>query len=314
VTANSRSTARAIRASEPTAASTGPATVARRPRAAAVAPAIDETPAEVIAKAGPTVKRSVKAGAGGPAAKRPRAAKPAGRPATKAASKPAARGAATRRPGVRELAAQTTRENILRAAIKVFARQGFEGGRIEQISKAAKSYDRMIYYYFGSKEALFIAVIEETYRRFNEAESRLELDLAQPVESLEAIIRFIWSYYYRNPEFITLLNSENLHRGRHISKSRRAGEYSSPAISLLDEVLRSGAQSGAFRENVRARDIYLMIAALGYFYLSNRHTLSAFLGEQLEDPAALAYWESFIIDSVLRVVAPATGQPQANGD
>jgi AcrR family transcriptional regulator len=249
---------------------------------------------------------------------KPAKAKPAGATAPgrtrKAAAAPPVRTPSARRPGVRELAAQTTRENILRAAIKVFARQGFEGGRIEQISKAAKSYDRMIYYYFGSKEALFIEVIEETYRRFNEAESRLELDLERPVESLEAIIRFIWSYYYRNPEFITLLNSENLHRGRHISKSRRAGEYSSPAISLLDDVLRSGARSGAFREDLRARDVYLMIAALGYFYLSNRYTLSAFLGEQLEAPGSLAHWESFIIDSVLRVASPSPGPAPTHGD
>ena len=79
-------------------------------------------------------------------------------------------------PGVRELAAQATRDSILQAATKVFAKHGFDGGRVEQISKAAKSYDRMIYYYFGSKEGLFIAVLEEIYRRFNEAESALELD------------------------------------------------------------------------------------------------------------------------------------------
>jgi TetR/AcrR family transcriptional regulator, upper aerobic nicotinate degradation pathway regulator len=214
------------------------------------------------------------------------------------------RAAATRRPGVRELAAQTTRENILKAAIKVFARDGFSGGRIEKISRTAKSYDRMIYYYFGSKEGLFIAVIEEIYRRFNEAESELELDLEHPVEALRSLIRFIWAYYNRHPEFITLLNSENLHRGRHISKTRRAGEYSSPAISVLDRVLQSGAQRGVFRRELRARDIYLLIASLGYFYLSNRYTLSAFLGENLESPQSLAYWEAFILDSVVRVVSP----------
>ena len=208
-----------------------------------------------------------------------------------------------RRPGVRELAAQATRDSILKAATKVFAKHGFDGGRVEQISKAAKSYDRMIYYYFGSKEELFIAVLEETYRRFNEAESQLVLDADEPVESLQAVIRFMWGYYQRNPEFITLLNTENLHRGRHIAKSLRAREYSSAAIEVLGQVLRNGAAQGVFRDDVIARDVYLTIAAMGYFYLSNRYTLSAFLGEELESDAAMTHWAQVIIDTVLSAVA-----------
>ena len=208
-----------------------------------------------------------------------------------------------RRPGVRELAAQATRESILRAATRVFAKHGFAGGRIEQISTTAKSCDRMIYYYFGSKEGLFVAVLEEMYRRFNEAEARLALDADDPVEALKSVIRFMWGYYQKNPEFITLLNTENLHRGKHIAKSLRAREYSSQAVAVLDGVLRSGARQGLFRGDVTARDIYLMIAAMGYFYLSNRFTLSAFLGEELETTAALAHWETFLIDAVMRTVA-----------
>jgi len=210
-----------------------------------------------------------------------------------------------RKPGVRALAAQATRDSILRAATKVFAKHGYAGGRVEQISKAAKSYDRMIYYYFGSKEGLFIAVLEEMYRRFNEAESKLVLGAAAPAEALQAVIRFMWGYYQKNPEFITLLNTENLHRGKHISKSLRASEYSSQAVSVLGEVLTRGAQQNLFRSDVSARDVYLMIAALAYFYLSNRFTLSAFLGEEMETPAALAHWEAFLVDAVLRTVAVA---------
>jgi len=221
--------------------------------------------------------------------------------ATQAARKPAATSAG-RKPGVRELAAQATRDAILRAATKVFAKHGFAGGRIEQISKAAKSYDRMIYYYFGSKEGLFIAVLEDTYRRFNDAESALALDVSRPAEALETVIRFVWVYYQKNPEFITLLNTENLHRGKHIGKSLRAREYSSPAISITGRVLESGVAQGVFRADVSARDVYLMIAAMGYFYLSNRFTLSAFLGEALESPAAMAHWEAFLIDAVRRTV------------
>ena len=219
---------------------------------------------------------------------------------------------AQRPPGVRDLAAQASREAILAAATQVFAQHGFAGGRIEQISKTAGSYDRMIYYYFGSKEGLFIAVIEDAYRRFNEAEQALALDVAQPLQALDGLIRFVWRYYQQNPEFITLLNTENLLRGQHIAKSERAREYSSPVINITDSVLRSGSALGLFRPDLSARDVYLMIASMAYFYLSNRYTLSSFLDENLEAPAALAHWEGFVIDAVRRTVgvglpAPAAG-------
>jgi hypothetical protein len=156
-------------------------------------------------------------------------------------------------------------------------------------------------------------VLEEIYRRFNEAESGLDLSLEKPVESLGAIIRFAFSYYEKNPEFISLLNSENLHRGKHIGKSLRAREYSSPAIGTIDQLLRSGVSRGLFRPDVSARDLYLLIAAAGYFFQSNRYTLSSFLGENLEAPAALADWETFVKDMVLRgisVNAPAVASPR----
>jgi len=243
------------------------------------------------------------------------ARKTAPKPARKAAAKAPARAGrvASARPlGVRELAAQATREAILKAATKVFARHGFAGGRIEQISKAAKSYDRMIYYYFGSKEGLFIAVIEDTYRRFNEAEQGLALDTTQPLAALDAMIRFVWTYYQKNPEFITLLNSENLLRGKHIGKSAKAREYSSPAIAITDRVLQAGVAQGLFRPDLNARDAYLMIASMAYFYLSNRFTLSSFLGENLEAPEALAHWEAFVIDAVRRTVCLSPTERASN--
>lgn len=213
-----------------------------------------------------------------------------------------ARLASAKRTGVREQAAQTTRDNILRAATKVFARYGYDGGSVEKISQSAKSFDRMIYYYFGSKEGLFIEVLEDMYRRMNDAELELDLDLEQPVESLKEVIRFVVTYYSKNPEFITLLNTENLHRGKHISKSMRAREYSSPAIAIIRQLLESGVNKNVFRSDVSARNVYLLIAATGYFYISNRHTLSAFLGEDLQTPEAMAEWQAFITSTVLRTV------------
>ena len=214
----------------------------------------------------------------------------------------AARLASAKRPGVREQAAQATRDNILRAATKVFARYGYDGGSVEKISRAAKSFDRMIYYYFGSKEGLFVEVLEDIYRRMNDAELALDLDIDEPVDSLKEVIRFVVTYYSKHPEFITLLNTENLHRGKHISKSARAGEYSSPAIAIIRQLLESGVGKGVFRADVSARNVYLLIAATGYFYISNRHTLSVFLGEDLRTPEAMAEWQAFITSTVLRTV------------
>jgi AcrR family transcriptional regulator len=212
---------------------------------------------------------------------------------------------AERRPGVRERAAQATRDSILRAATKVFARYGYDGATVKRISKSAKSYDRMIYYYFGNKEGLFIAVIEDTYRRFNEAEEALDLDPEQPMEAMKEVIRFIVRYYRDNPEFVTLLNSENLHRGKHVGKSPRTRDYSLPAIGIIGALLRSGVSRGLFRADLSARDLYLLVAAAGYFYQSNRYTLSAFLGENLETPEAIMHWESFVQNAVLRIISPA---------
>ena len=196
----------------------------------------------------------------------------------------------------------TTRTNILNAATKVFARYGYDGGSVQKISKAAKSVDRMIYYYFGSKEGLFIEVLENAYRRMNEAELKLKLDTTQPVKGLNEVIGFVLAYYRKNPEFLTLLNTENLQRGKHIAKSQRAREYSSPAISIVRELLQNGAEQGHFRKDISARNVYLLILATAYFYMSNRYTLSAFLGENLQTPEAIEAWQSFISSTVMRSI------------
>nr|WP_145544904.1 TetR family transcriptional regulator [Variovorax boronicumulans] len=223
-----------------------------------------------------------------------------------------------RKPGVREQAVIASRANLLRAATRIFAKHGFAGGRVGQISKAAKSYDRMIYYYFGSKEGLYIAVIEDIYRRMNEAEEALALDEHQPVESLKTVVRFVCGYYRKHPEFVTLLNNENLLQGRHIAKMQSAQQYSSPAISVLQLLLAAGSAQGVFRDDIAVQDVYMMIAALGYFPQSNRFTLSEFLGQRIDDPAASARWEAFVVDAVLRTVmrepVPHNESPSPHGE
>ena len=204
--------------------------------------------------------------------------------------------------GVRDASAQETRGSILRAATKVFARYGYDGGSVGKISTLAKSHDRMIYYYFGSKEGLFVAVLEDLYRRMDVMEMKAAPDPSKPVEALAALIRFKLHYYWNNPDFLALLNSENLQRGKHLVKLERKGEYSALALQNIQKILAGGVEQGLFRADIRARDLFLLIASTAYFYAANRYTLSTFLGEDLGAEEALRHWEAFVADSVLQVV------------
>ena len=162
----------------------------------------------------------------------------------------------------------------------------------------------MIYYYFGSKEKLFVTVLETIYAELDEAEKALSLDPGRPLEALAALVRFTWQYYLEHPEFVTILISENLHRGRYARLSPNLVTLSANALSILADILSHGQRAGLFRADLEARDVYIMIASLGYFYNSNRYTLSAFLGEDLMAPERLAHWEPFMVSAVLRAVAP----------
>lgn len=199
----------------------------------------------------------------------------------------------------RSRSAKTTRENILRAAKKIFSKDGYDGARVEKISKAAKSYDSLIYYYFGSKEKLFVEVLEGAYKDMFEAEKNLELDHDDPVGSLRKIIEFPFRYYLANPEIITLLGTENLQKGKHIAKSRTADQYALPFIGILEDVVRKGVELGHFREGVDCRKLYMAMTALGYFYVSNRYTFSAFLNTDLMDTERIEAWAAYISDLLL---------------
>jgi AcrR family transcriptional regulator len=198
-----------------------------------------------------------------------------------------------------------TRENILRAAVEVFAKDGFAGARVEKISRAARSTDRMIYYYFGSKDRLYVAVLEIIYKQLGDAEAALDLSGLQPDDALRAIIRFTWSHYLEHPEMLALLNNENLQQGKHVSRSKGVKDLSFPLVSILSDVLARGVKQRLFRADVEARDLYIAMCGIGYFYLSNRFTLSAFLGTNLMSSAALDHWPEVIETIVLRYVARA---------
>jgi len=191
---------------------------------------------------------------------------------------------------------------ILASARDEFAARGLAGARMDSIAERAGLNKRLIYYYFGSKDDLFLAVLERVYADIRAAEQRLHLDEIEPVEAIRQLVSFTWHYYLEHPEFITLLNSENLHCASHLKRSERIQEMNSPLVQLLDTVLERGKKDNLFRAGVDPVQLYISIASLCYFYLSNNHTLSAIFGRDLRAPKAMAQRLSHMTDLVLGYV------------
>ena len=204
-----------------------------------------------------------------------------------------------------------TRARILRAARAEFMRHGYSGARVERISRTGRSSDRMIYYYFGSKKALYLAVLEAVYDELGEAESALAIDAGEPLEALVALIAFTWNYYLAHPEFVALLSNENLQRGRHVAKSAKVKQLSRPVLGILETILAEGTRQKVFRPDLDVKKVYLTLAALGYFYLSNRYTLSSFLGTDLMRADEREAWLAEITRVMIASVSAPVSAPGA---
>jgi AcrR family transcriptional regulator len=181
----------------------------------------------------------------------------------------------------RQRDADRSQNTILAAARDEFAEHGLGGARMDRIAERAGLNKRLIYYYFEDKDRLFQAVLEQAYLQIREEERKLNLLGLKPAEALRRLVEFTWNYYLAHPEFLSLLNSENLQAARHLQVSDRAREMNSPLIATLGEILERGRKEGSFRGGVDPLQLYVSIAGLSYFYLSNHHTLSAIFGRDL---------------------------------
>jgi AcrR family transcriptional regulator len=177
--------------------------------------------------------------------------------------------------------ADRTQQEILRAAMTEFAGHGYGGARIEAIAERAGVNKKLIYYYFEGKDELFLAVLEQTYADIRAAERALHLEASAPLRAIESLVEFTWKHYLGHPEFLALLNSENMHRAGHLKRSRRIRQMNSPLIEVLAQVLARGERSGELRRGIDPMQLYISIAGLAYFYLSNKHTLGAIFGRDL---------------------------------
>lgn len=199
---------------------------------------------------------------------------------------------------------ERTREHILEAALAEFATKGFGGARIDEIAARAGANKRMIYHYFGNKEDLFLAVLERTYQTIRRSEEALSLKDLDPDAGMRKLINFTWRHFILHPEFVNLLNSENLHRARHLKRSKRIREMHSPLIEMIGDLLRRGHAAGVFRGGVDPVQLYISIAALGYFYHSNIHTLSTVFGRNLASDAALKARHDHIAGVIMGYLRP----------
>jgi AcrR family transcriptional regulator len=195
--------------------------------------------------------------------------------------------------------ADRSQKHILDAALAEFAELGLGGARMDRIADRAGVNKRLIYYYFESKESLFLAVLERAYEGIRSEEQQLNLTQVEPTEAIRRLIAFTWNYYLEHPEFLTLLNSENLHRARHLKRSTKVPAMHSPLVQTLADVLERGHKGSVFRAGVDPVQLYISIAGLSYFYLGNNHTLSTIFNRPLLGPKARVERLSHMTDLVL---------------
>lgn len=207
------------------------------------------------------------------------------------------RGGASRDP-------EGTKAAILAAATREFTEKGFGSARIDAIAAHAKINKRMLYHYYGGKEALYVAVLEESYAAIRRAEAKLDLAHRDPEEGLRELVQFTFRYFIDHPEFLSLLGTENLLKAKFLKRSERILAINSPLIDELRGVLVRGAEKGVFRADLDALDVYLTMAALGFFYLSNRWTLSTVFRRDLVAKGEIERWGDHIADVVLSSVRP----------
>jgi len=195
-----------------------------------------------------------------------------------------------------------TREAILAAAQHEFAGKGLSGGRVDEIARRARANKRMIYHYFGNKDGLYLAALERVYEDLRGTERTLDLGHLAPEAAIRRLVEFTFDYSRTHPELISLINNENLHRARYLRKSKKVRELHSPFVKLIDGILRRGVAAGVFRPGLDPVDLYITIAAVGYFYLSNNRTLSVIFGRELGTDAACRKRKKHNVDVILNAI------------
>jgi AcrR family transcriptional regulator len=192
---------------------------------------------------------------------------------------------------------------ILAVATKEFADKGLSGARIDAIADATHTSKRMIYYYYGSKEGLYLAVLEDAYRRIRATEADLHLADLAPQEALKALVGFTFDHHHSNQDFIRLVMSENIQRGEYLAQSQLIQELNASVIQSIEALYKRGVKAGVFRKGLDPTDIHASISALTFFNVSNRYTFDLIFQRDGQTSKALAARRQSVVDMVLRFVS-----------
>ncbi len=195
-----------------------------------------------------------------------------------------------------------TMAGIMEVAYAEFAEKGLSGARIDEIAAATKTSKRMIYYYFGSKEGLYLAVLEEAYRRMRSIEGDLHLEDLPPEDALRKLVGFTFDHHHDNPRYIRLVVTENMERGAYLAQSKTIQKLNVPAIGAVSDLYSRGVASGVFRSGLDPIDIHASISALTFFNVSNRHTFSLIFKRDFDSPRVLRERRDSVIEMIVRFV------------
>ena len=195
--------------------------------------------------------------------------------------------------------AERTRAEILAVATAEFADRGYAGARINEIADKTSTTKRMIYYYFGGKEQLYIAVLEQAYRRIRGLEQQLDVEHLDPVAAIRELAALTFDHHESHPEFIRLVSIENIHRAVHIARSTVLSGLANPALDVLGAILERGRAAQLFRDDVDALDVHQVISAYCVFRTANRHTFGAIFGRDMLDPARRDHQRRLLGDLVV---------------
>lgn len=194
------------------------------------------------------------------------------------------------------------RKNIIEVASEEFALNGLSGARIDEIAARSRYSKRMIYYYFGSKEGLYLSVLENAYRTVREGESKLDIEGLPPLEALRKLVEFTFDHHHRHEDFIRMVMIENIHHAEYLEKSKVIRQLNVTAIDMIESLYERGAKEGLFRPGLDPIELHWQISALCFFNVSNRATFSRLFGRELSSAEAQASLKRNAVDMVVRYV------------
>jgi AcrR family transcriptional regulator len=194
---------------------------------------------------------------------------------------------------------EQTRAEILQVAADEFAEHGFAGARVDRIAAQMRTTKRMIYYYFGSKEELYVAVLERAYAAIRRAEQEIDVDHLDPIAANRRLAELTFDHHEANPSFLRLVSIENVHRAEHLRRSSQIANLNVPAIDLIARILERGYASGTFVRRVDAIDLHMMISAFCVFRISNQHTFGVIFDRDLTSPDLRDRYRTMLADMVV---------------